>query len=747
MTTCLPPLASLRFEGIGHPWLWIVLVLAGAALLLTTYLGIFQRSERRLTWLLLLLRGAGILALLLALAKPVWTRQNDLVDAGRVAIILDNSVSMSLPDPSGKSRYALATDTAERLKKALEADRSRGRMEVDLFDINGTDLRGQVPDQPTVERTDLGRAIGETTTRLRSRPLAGLVLISDGMDNTGRQDFRELGDLPAPVHAIGFRADADSEHFDLAMRKARAVPERALVNNEIKVETLVTKTGGPATEATVVVKRGREQFASKKISFGPGNGEQHVTLHFTPTQAGSFVFTATVEGATGERVLSNNSQHFALRVDAEPIRVLYLEGFLRYEYKFLKNRLEDDPDVSLVTVVRRANPDRIQPRPNKDLLTPERLKQLDVVILGDMEASYLSGPEYQALVRWLDEKNHALLVLGGYHSFGPDGFRATPLAEVLPVVFAEKPPYQAEDPFTIQLTEEGRRHPAFELTGDRVKDAAAWSGTPPLLGSSVVQRAKPGAVTLAVNPSFVIDGKSAVVAATQRYGAGHTMVLTADTTWRWSRLTRVMGQSDTLYARFWSQTLRWLAGRSLDDQRPLLVVSTDRPSYDVGKAVAVRVARQPKPGVDLAASEVGAEVTGPDGKAVPVQLRAASAEPDVFTGTFYPPAGGRYELAATLTAGGKPLANQAAEFLVHGSDLELADPGTNRANLQAIAAATGGVYLDVEDADQLLDKIARKERRITRVQRSEFWNSPLLFVFFLGAVTVEWLVRRRNHLV
>jgi hypothetical protein len=67
--------------------------------------------------------------------------------------------------------------------------------------------------------------------------------------------------------------------------------------------------------------------------------------------------------------------------------------------------------------------------------------------------------------------------------------------------------------------------------------------------------------------------------------------------------------------------------------------------------------------------------------------------------------------------------------------------------LQAIASATGGVYLDVEDAAKLGEKIERKERRQVQVQRTEFWNSPALFLFFLGAVTVEWVVRRKYHLV
>jgi hypothetical protein len=321
------------------------------------------------------------------------------------------------------------------------------------------------------------------------------------------------------------------------------------------------------------------------------------------------------------------------------------------------------------------------------------------------------------------------------------------LAEVLPVVLADKEPYQSEEAFRLHLTEEGKRHPLFELTGDRAKDAQTWAEAPQLLGASLVQRAKPGAVVLAVNPQVVNDAQPDVVIAVQRYGAGQVMVLAADTTWRWSRLTRVLGNADTLYARFWSQTVRWLAGRSLDDQRPLLAVSTDRPDYGVGKPVVVRVVRQPRPGVDLSTADMAAEVVGPGGNAVPLAVRAGSAEPDVFTGTFYPGVGGRFEVAANLTQAGKPLANQTAEFLVQGPDLELADAGTNPANLKAIADATGGLYREVDRAAELAAKVPRQERRTTSEETRALWNSPMLFAFFIIAVTAEWVIRRRNHLV
>src|SRR5262249_49555418 len=152
---------------------------------------------------------------------------------------------------------------------------------------------------------------------------------------------------------------------------------------------------------------------------------------------------------------------------------------------------------------------------------------------------------------------------------------------------------------------------------------------------------------------------------------GQVMVLSADTTWRWSRYPRILGQPDTLYTRFWSQAIRWLAGRGADEQRPPLVVSTDKPDYDVGKKVTVTVQRQGK-------GEVTVEITKPWGEPLPpLPLKADAGNADMMRGEFYPSAGGRYEVTATLTADNKPLANQQAEFLVQGSDLELANTGTN----------------------------------------------------------------------
>ena len=136
-----------------------------------------------------------------------------------------------------------------------------------------------------------------------------------------------------------------------------------------------------------------------------------------------------------------------------------------------------------------------------------------------------------------------------------------------------------------------------------MQNAKLWKESIPLDGMPLVARARPGADVLATNPEALVEGKPAVAIAVQRAGGGgQVMVFCPDTTWKWSRFPRLLGQEDLLYGKFWSQTVRWLAGRALDDSRPLISVRTGQPVYEANKKVTVKVVRQRRPGSDLSGS-------------------------------------------------------------------------------------------------------------------------------------------------
>ncbi len=561
--------AALGQSSVGFLFGWALWAMVG------TYIRIFERSGRPLTWGLLALRLGGILLLAVILANPVWKRQD--VDPGRVVVVLDDSRSMSLPHPDGGSRYDHAVAAVDRLKHALESapDSQGRRVAVDLYDIAGAHLDAPPP-APNVDQTDLTHALDEALLKARgSHLVAGVVLVSDGMDTTGRKDLGAWGGESVPFYGLGFPDTANGD-LNLAVTATDPPktdpPKTALIHNALPVRITVRKTGAAAADATVALKLGTAELTSQKVHFAAGDHETVVPLTWTPDQAGEFDLTASVETDAAEPYLGDNALQLPIRVDAEPINVLYAEGYLRFESKYLKERLQDDPDVTLSYQVRPDNPEGGGAR--TEFFTDERLKSADVVILGDMEGRFLSPAEHQRLKDWLDQKNHSLLVLGGYRSFGPDGFRDTPLADLLPVVFASGAT-QSEEPVHLRLTEprrggpdEASRHADLGRPADRSSSSSdAEEDVPALLrstgcrgrpsdlhadrrprcvtprrgqGQAPLAGHVPGCLRLksaaeelkAVNPAVAVDGKPAGGRGRpeRRRAAAGVLVLTVDST-------------------------------------------------------------------------------------------------------------------------------------------------------------------------------------------------------------------------
>ncbi|HUU10288.1 MAG TPA: glutamine amidotransferase [Phycisphaerae bacterium] len=758
-------LAEVTLQNFDPPWFWVVVTLGSLALLALTYLDIYRRSGRRLAWTLFIVRSLGLLALLVALVKPAWRHVVRETEPAEVAVILDDSQSMSLPPAGARAAHATRYQQARWWLTESPAGRALAAgFRVRVFDVAGRELEGgTLAPEPNAEQTDLVRAMRSVGSRLRGRNAAGVLLVSDGCDTTGRRNYMALQEYPLPVFALGFPSarGAAQASVDLAVRSVDA-PARTLVHNAVQVNVLVRKDGGGALEVPVYIERAGTPLVTERVALARGSTEKLVTLTLTPADPGDFVMSVRLGSPKNERTTANNTGLFKLRVDAQPIRVLYIEGVLRPEYKFLRQRLADDPDVDLITFVRAASPDQASVAgvlAGSELVTAERLKKINVVLLGDFESRMLDPAAYRALRDWV-EAGGGLMILGGYRNLSADGLVRTPLADLLPIETAAGGIEQIDEPFRFRLTPDGRRHPALAVTGDMSRDAALWEGLPELQGIVAVKGAKPGATVLARHPlrdPLSAGGEGYVVLASQAFGKGAVVVFTADTTWRWSRLTRLTGRPDTLYVRFWSQMVRWLAHRDVVSERTALTVSTASASYQRGQRVTVTVRRNPAvmlPGEEGGETSLALTVAAPDGRTAPLVPAADLADPNGWTATYFPDRGGRFEVAARLLRaageGTADVATQRTEFLVEGSKIELEDPTPNVAVMGQIARLTGGTYAELDDEKATGDLVAAlpaAPRVVRKTRTTQMWNSPALFMVFLVLICAEWVVRRRNHLV
>jgi uncharacterized membrane protein len=378
---------------------------------------------------------------------------------------------------------------------------------------------------------------------------------------------------------------------------------------------------------------------------------------------------------------------------------------------------------------------------------PAVLATFDVVVLGDLDSAEWKAGAAEALVKRVRD-GAGLLMIGGYHSLGPGGYAATPLAELLPLELGPRDVGQVTEPFLPRLTPPGRAHPIFANIGKFFPSPDAppqVAGLPPLDGCTKVKGAKPGATVLALGPPGMGVADLPVMAL-QPVGKGRAAAFTGDTTRNWQQAPRAMDQ-ESPFLRFWGQTIRWLANRSGNVGTEAGVIArTDKGYYDPDVPIGVLAIVRDKDGEGSDKAEVTARVRGPKGTEETLPLSNVAGSAGNYRGDFEPKTPGTYEIIVEAKLAGTVLKAEKVVTDVGRPNLEFDRLDLDEKTLTRIAETSGGRYRHISTADRLLDELDRKaQRRRVALEQPLSWPGPF-WAAFVGLLAVEWVVRKRYQL-
>ena len=758
-------LADLTFEATRSLGAITVVVLAGLVAVVLDYtVGLRSRHHGLAMRMgLLLLRLSAIGCLVLALLRPVWMSETGVTALPIIAVVVDDSASMSMPAQTGEtfsavSRYDKAVDILRR--ELLPA--ARGSHEVHLFDVQGRWMTADdLPTYAEGRNSALTQALLSTQRDLSDKRVAAIVLLSDGAERTDQQVSGTLAQLRVPVFPVNLVAATSAVRVgspDLSV-DAVTTNERAIVGNTVDVVVDMDLTGrSEASGTTVQILDGEQVVASRLVQWQPTDSSARSTLSFVPRRPGRFAYRVQAASIDGEVHLANNRRTFALDVRAQALTVLYVDGVLRWEGKFIRQALAADPDISVVSSVRTAPANRA--RGSQGLLLGEHLANIDVVILGDMEATFFSGPELEALAAWVTDSGGGLVVTGGYNSFGPKGLGRTALVRILPIRFSGEANPQSEQPFGLKLTSLGRSSPIFRISGDKVRDSAFYQSLPPLAGCSRIDGIKPGAQVLAVNPKLTGPGggDGLPVMIVQQVGAGRAMVFTVDTTWKWSLAMKGFAGDASFYETLWGQLVRWMDGGEKKTPDYQLAATTDRTSYVAGDTIELKAS------ASLAQGESGQgvkaqwrfEATAFDETGAAIDIALSRQAEQVYRGSVVAATPGRLDLfvraeRTDADAGDRrsrtpAVMTRIATVQVERPDMETLDARPDPQWLAKAAQLSGGHVLQPGRISSWVRQLPATPTQLTRVHAANLWRHPLLATAFFVLICLEWILRRRSRL-
>jgi hypothetical protein len=586
----------------------------------------------------------------------------------------------------------------------------------------------------------------ETVARTeRGTPLAGIVMLTDGLDTSSRrveEAAHDLGVRGIPVYTVPVGiADPD----DVSIRNI-IMQEVAFTGDKVPVRVQIQSKGYEKRMTDLTVLLDGRGVARKRVTLEGGLQFEEVFFNVDVTEKGAVRVEVAIEPFGDESTAANNRVKRSIRVVNEKINVLCIEGSARWEYRYLSAMLKRDPRINATFIATRAQPELAQNSSEyiaKFPEDPEEAFAYDLVILGDVDPSFFSRESFQRLEELVRERGGSLLMLcGARHA--PVSYGGTPLERMLPVAFDPEGAWEdVNDDVYPVLTPEGRSSLVMTLENDREQNDLLWSRVAPLDRIPPLLAPRPGATVLAELSDSQTRTDRYPLVAWQRYGAGKCMMMATDRFWLLRFKT-----GDKYHWRVWSQCIQFLTLSRLMGEHKRIRIETDRATYPVGGQVMLyanllddNFEPLSQPGFEVEVSALG-----DDGSAAMTQrvtLRPDVSIPGLYEGYFSPSRAGGYLVAAN--ANDRELSN-ATEFQVADLKPELANTDMQLDHLRRIADLSGGACLSTLEFQKLPSLLEREPHAVTIRTQHPLWDLGLIVWLLAGLAGFEWIMRRKYDL-
>jgi uncharacterized membrane protein len=771
-------------------WLWISagLFVIIFALLVRTYRRAQAINPGNKTAFILKLLGISILAL--CLLEPLWVGTRAISGANLFIVMADNSGSMNILD-RGTSRTR-----GEILRAAVDVNNSKwlGSLADDF------QMRQYIFDSRIHRTTDFseltfdGKASSVVTSlrtiaeRYSNRPLAGILLLSDG--NTTDMTARpyDFSDLP-PVYPVvigGQNPQKDISLNNVSVSQSSFEDAPVTIQAEIETVGYVGKTIAVdlTDSSSQLVERQNQNITRQEkkrlFNFRLRPDETRILFYKLEVRERPEAESSTQSDIDAEATMVNNQRTLVVDRGGGPYRILYVSGRPNWEYKFLRRAISEDEQVELVALLRLAKREpkfnwigrrgetsnplyrgfdntnqeqteqydqpvlvRLNTRDQNELregfpTNKEDLFAYHAIILDDVEAEFFSPFQMDLIRRFVAERGGGFLMLGGKESFQQGNFKQTAIGQILPVYLDRLPEKPTTGQMRLELTREGWLLPWARLCENETDERQRLSEMPAFRVLNHLPSVKPGAsVAATIGNDW---GQKFPALIVQRFGNGRTGALTIGDIWRWGLKESQMHED---MDKFWRQTLRWLVADV--PERISLQASVKQEQVNQPVLLQVRVRNKNFEPMDNISATIN--VTDPQGRNTQLTAEPVYDETGLYQATYIPRINGGYLAQVSVTnTEDYEIGSARTGWSVDLDAREFRSIKTNRLFLETLAKKTGGKIVELSEIGKFVNDLPKKNVPITETWVRPLWDtkalSLIIFAIILMCFAGEWTLRR-----
>ena len=719
---------------LANQWpLWLMLLLGLVCALLLGLSLLRQRSQlsgsqQAVVGVLQLLMVAVVL---LVLWQPALVTERLVRGENTVALLLDTSASMAFGEGDGsrmqQARQLLDEESLRELRE-LYTLQSYGFAEqaaqLDSFALE--DL------PPPGETTDLPGSLLQTLRQSGNASLGAVIVISDGGDsNTGisQAQLNEIASYGVPIHSVGMGRETIPEDLEL---QEVSLPSRAPPGTTLSARLRIRHDQGGT--ARVKVYDGDTFLTTEEIPLNPQQRTSTAYIDIDASEPGQMDLRFTLDPLPAEQHLDNNSRSQVVDIPERRYRILYVEGEPRWEYKFMRRALTDDPSIRLTTLLR-VSPNKYyrqgieDPEELADGFPTQRedLYQYDALIIGSVEVAEFTE-EQQAMVHdFVSERGGTLMMLAGLNGLGQGGWQESSVSQLLPARLTGDSEFVRQKA-PVSLTESGQVSPLLQFSASNEENQELWAGLPAVADYQSIGPLRPAATTLlTVKPGE----REQPLLVFQPYGRGQSYILATGGTWRWQMSLPL---EDMRHETFWRQLARGLVANS---PRPF-ELSTSQENERIRVRAEIR-----DPEAEANQNlQITAVASMPSNEPLTMELQPVAGKAGTYEASFVPPQEGLYTIEAISHRGDDPI-DAFHTATRYEQDQEAFGIRQNRALLEQVATATGGQYWRPDQWEDITEAIQYSRAGITEREIRYLWDAPLVFLVLTLLKALEWTLRRR----
>lgn len=705
---------------VRSPLLLLLALCIAAGFAWWTYTRMVPRVPTRQRGLLAGLRFATLGILLILLFEPILQRTTARDEAPVLAVLVDATRSLAPHDTGGVGAATL-------LATLREMPPISGEMALFRFAADTQPIEGPL-DELAFDgaRTDISRALEQVRQRLDGRNLRGVLLISDGRYNTGRNPLHLADRYPVPVYTVTV---GDTTRPRDVLIADVVTNDIAYAGVELPIRVSVQADGFAGQSATVAVSERGRVLGRQTITLPPDGLQQTVDLAVTPEQEGLRRYTISVTEFDDEATHANNSAGVSVRVLSARRRVLLLAATPGPDLSTLRQELELDPNLEIDV----RTPRRDGAYYEGDF--PSRLADYDLAILLGFPGPATPPGHASAVASAAEEGLPLLFILSQQTDLSR---LASALGDVLPAR-----PTTVRTAFLegqIAPTGPGASHPILAIPG---APAGGLERLPPVLLNESRWTAAPDARVLATTRVRGIALDDPLLAVRQRGRARSGAILAAGT-WRWRNLPADLDDLAGFYPGLTQNLIRWLTSR--EDDRPVRVRAT-QDLFDTTEPARFTGQVYDETLEPVSDADVHLTITTPEGTELPFPMRPlGNGRFDVDAGALPE---GDYAYTARAERQGVPLGEDRGSFAVGTLDLELRNLTADHALMAELARRSGGEAFFPDELTPLAASLEERmvPRAVETTSDTELRRLTPLLALIIVLLAGEWVVRKRAGMV